>query len=249
MGITVYTTARCCPATAIGAQKIQAPLRPLRHGLAKPVQGIRGLSRGHPHDHQLHPEAGRLLPRQHLHHGLVGWPGVTHVKNGDFGRSSKRPWPCPGSPRTRDKGRSCRFRQKRHPGVAGAVIDAVKAGKIRHFFLVAGCDGAKPGRNYYTEFVERPGRHRDPDPGLRQVPLLRQKAGDIAAPAPSGHRPVQRRLFGHRWPWPWPGPSAAGSTTALSLVLSWYEQKAWPSSDASVPGHQKHPARTVLRPF
>jgi hypothetical protein len=60
---------------------------------------------------------------------------------------------------------------------------------------------------------------------------------------------VQRRLFGHRWPWPWPGPSAAGSTTALSLVLSWYEQKAWPSSDASVPGHQKHPARTVLRPF
>ncbi len=39
--------------------------------------------------------------------------------------------------------------------VADKVIDAVKAGKIRHFFLVAGCDGAKPGRNYYTEFVEQ----------------------------------------------------------------------------------------------
>jgi len=34
------------------------------------------------------------------------------------------------------------------------VIDAVKSGAIRHFFLVGGCDGAKPGRNYYTEFVE-----------------------------------------------------------------------------------------------
>jgi hydroxylamine reductase len=40
-------------------------------------------------------------------------------------------------------------------GVAGAVIDAVKNKQIRHFFLVAGCDGAKPGKNYYTEFVEK----------------------------------------------------------------------------------------------
>nr|HPN84068.1 hypothetical protein [Victivallales bacterium] len=40
-------------------------------------------------------------------------------------------------------------------GVAGAVIDAVKAGKIKHFFLIGGCDGAKPGRNYYTEFAEK----------------------------------------------------------------------------------------------
>ena len=39
--------------------------------------------------------------------------------------------------------------------IAGTVIDAVKAGKIRHFFLVGGCDGAKPGRDYYTEFVEK----------------------------------------------------------------------------------------------
>ncbi len=40
-------------------------------------------------------------------------------------------------------------------GVAGQVIEAVKNKAIRHFFLVAGCDGAKPGRNYYTEFVEK----------------------------------------------------------------------------------------------
>jgi hydroxylamine reductase len=34
------------------------------------------------------------------------------------------------------------------------VIDAVKAGAIRHFFLVGGCDGAAPGRNYYTDFAD-----------------------------------------------------------------------------------------------
>ena len=40
-------------------------------------------------------------------------------------------------------------------GVADKVIDAVKAGAIKHFFLVGGCDGAKVGRNYYTEFVKQ----------------------------------------------------------------------------------------------
>lgn len=38
---------------------------------------------------------------------------------------------------------------------ADTIIDAVKSGTIRHFFLVGGCDGAKPGRNYYTEFVKQ----------------------------------------------------------------------------------------------
>ena len=58
-------------------------------------------------------------------------------------------------------------------GVADKVIEAVKGKAIRHFFLVAGCDGAKPGRNYYTEFVEKaPKDTVDHDAGLRQVPFL-----------------------------------------------------------------------------
>ena len=40
-------------------------------------------------------------------------------------------------------------------GVADKVIEAVKAGKIRHFFLIGGCDGAKSGRNYYTELAQK----------------------------------------------------------------------------------------------
>ena len=47
------------------------------------------------------------------------------------------------------------FAQNTVLSVAGTVIDAVKAGAIRHFFLVGGCDGARPGRNYYTEFVQQ----------------------------------------------------------------------------------------------
>ena len=39
--------------------------------------------------------------------------------------------------------------------VADTVVDAVKSGAIRHFFLVGGCDGAKPGRSYYTDFVKQ----------------------------------------------------------------------------------------------
>jgi hydroxylamine reductase len=40
-------------------------------------------------------------------------------------------------------------------GVADTIINAVKSGAIKHFFLVGGCDGAKPGRNYFAEFVKR----------------------------------------------------------------------------------------------
>lgn len=40
-------------------------------------------------------------------------------------------------------------------GAADTVVNAVKAGAIKHFFLVGGCDGAKPGRNYYTDFVKQ----------------------------------------------------------------------------------------------
>jgi len=40
-------------------------------------------------------------------------------------------------------------------GLANKIIDAVKSGQIKHFFLIGGCDGARSGRNYYTEFAEK----------------------------------------------------------------------------------------------
>jgi hydroxylamine reductase len=90
--------------------------------------------------------------------GLVGWPGVTHIDgngNKDFG-------PVVDAARAADgfvedgenKTILVGFGHNAVMNVAGQVVEAVKAGDIRHFFLIGGCDGAKSGRNYYTEFAE-----------------------------------------------------------------------------------------------
>ncbi len=88
--------------------------------------------------------------------GLVGWPGMRHVENGDFGPVVEKALSLPGFAADTDKGSVLTgFARNTIMSVAGTVIDAVKAGQIKHFFLVGGCDGAKPGRSYYTEFVEK----------------------------------------------------------------------------------------------
>jgi len=88
--------------------------------------------------------------------GLVGWPGVTHIKDRYFSPVIEKALALPGFPDDTN-GRSVMvgFGHNAVMGVADKVIGAVKEKAIRHFFLVAGCDGAKPGRNYYTEFVEK----------------------------------------------------------------------------------------------
>ncbi len=88
--------------------------------------------------------------------GLVGWPGVTHIADKNFAPVIEKALSLPGFPADTDKGSvMAGFARNAVMGVAGQVIEAVKNKDIRHFFLVAGCDGAKPGRNYYTEFVEK----------------------------------------------------------------------------------------------
>ncbi|AFM25199.1 hydroxylamine reductase [Desulfomonile tiedjei DSM 6799] len=88
--------------------------------------------------------------------GLVGWPGAKHIGDKDFSPVIQKALEMPGfSDDVNGKAVTCGFGRNAVMSVAGAVIDAVKQGAIRHFFLVAGCDGAKPGRNYYTEFVEK----------------------------------------------------------------------------------------------
>jgi hydroxylamine reductase len=88
--------------------------------------------------------------------GLVGWPGITHVADKNFAPVIKKALELPGF--TEDApGKSVMvgFARNAVIGVADKVIEAVKNKAIRHFFLVGGCDGAKAGRNYYTEFVEK----------------------------------------------------------------------------------------------
>jgi hydroxylamine reductase len=87
--------------------------------------------------------------------GLVGWPGVTHVSNDDFTPVIDAALAAPGFVKD-GSGKTILVGFGHHAvlGVAGQVVDAVKSGAIRHFFLIGGCDGAKSGRNYYTEFAE-----------------------------------------------------------------------------------------------
>jgi hydroxylamine reductase len=114
-------------------------------------------------------------------------------------------------------------------GVAPQVIDAVKAGKIRHFFLVGGCDGAKPGRDYYTEFVEKTpkdtviltlacGKFRFFDKQLGDIDGI-PRLLDVGQ-CNDAYSAIQIAL------------ALAGAFNCgvndlpLSMILSWYEQKA-----------------------
>jgi hydroxylamine reductase len=87
--------------------------------------------------------------------GLVAWPGVAHVSNRDFTPVIEAALAAPGFPEDApEKTITVGFGRNAVLAVADKVIEAVEVGRIKHFFLVGGCDGAKSGRNYYTEFVE-----------------------------------------------------------------------------------------------
>jgi hydroxylamine reductase len=88
--------------------------------------------------------------------GLVGWPGVQHIADKNFSAVIEKTLEMPGF--TEDvagKQVMVGFGHDAVLNVAGQIIEAVKNKDIRHFFLVGGCDGAKPGRSYYTDFVEK----------------------------------------------------------------------------------------------
>ena len=88
--------------------------------------------------------------------GLVGWPGVAHIEGKDFTSVIDKALAMDGWQDDADNGSvMVGFARNAVLGVADKVIEAVKNKDIRHFFLVGGCDGAKPGRDYFTKFVEQ----------------------------------------------------------------------------------------------
>jgi len=87
--------------------------------------------------------------------GLVGWPGVRHIADGDFSPVIEAAQAADGfASDGPDTTILIGFARDAVLGVAGTIVEAVKSGAIRHFFLVGGCDGAKPGRNYFTDFAK-----------------------------------------------------------------------------------------------
>jgi len=162
--------------------------------------------------------------------GLVGWPDVTHISDGNFKPAIDRALALSGF--TEDmpgKEVLAGFGRNTVMGVADKVIDAVKAGKIRHFFLVGGCDGAKPGRNYYTEFVEKApkdtvvltlacGKFRFFDKELGDIGGI-PRLLDIGQ-CNDAYSAVQIAVALSK------AFNVGVNELPLSLVLSWYEQKA-----------------------
>jgi len=87
---------------------------------------------------------------------VVGWPGATHIKGDDYSEVINKALSMPGFTEDEDKGSvNVGFAHNAVMSVADKVVDAVKTGAVKHIYLVGGCDGAKTGRNYYSEFVEK----------------------------------------------------------------------------------------------
>jgi hydroxylamine reductase len=171
---------------------------------------------------------------------VVGYPGISHIPEvrgkKDFSPVIKKALELGGwkedKPMTGINGGSSvmtGFARNTVLGVADKVIDAVKSGAIKHFFLVGGCDGAKTGRNYYTEFVKQTpkdtviltlacGKYRFNDLDIGQIGGL-PRIMDVGQ-CNDAYSAVQIALA-------LAGAFKLGvNDLPLTLVLSWYEQKA-----------------------
>jgi len=86
--------------------------------------------------------------------GLVAWPGVTHIRDRNFKPVIDAALAAEGFATTApEKSILVGFGHDAVLKLAEQILAAVGSGAIRHFFLIGGCDGAKSGRNYYTEFA------------------------------------------------------------------------------------------------
>jgi hydroxylamine reductase len=86
--------------------------------------------------------------------GLVAWPDVVHINNRDFSPVIKKAVELGGFKAKAGGTLLTGCGRNAVLSLAGTVVEAVKTGAIKRFFVIGGCDGAKPGRNYYTELAE-----------------------------------------------------------------------------------------------
>ncbi len=168
---------------------------------------------------------------------VVRYPGMTHIGDDkDFSPVIEKALALGGYPEDRvmtgingGKTMTTGFGHGTVLGIAPAIIDAVKAGEISHFFLVGGCDGAKPGRNYYTDFVKITPqdaiiltvacgkfRFNDLDLGtLKGLPRILDMGQCNDSYSAIRVAVALAEAFG-----------CGVNDLPLSIVLSWYEQKA-----------------------
>ena len=168
---------------------------------------------------------------------VVSYPGVVHVDDGkDFTPVIEKALELGGFGEDRQY-KGINGGEKLTTGfghgtilqAADQIVDAVKAGAIRHFFLVGGCDGAKKGRNYYTEFVKQTpsdtiiltlacGKYRFNDLDLGSIggfPRIMDMGQCNDAYGAIKVAVALAQAF-----------DCGVNELPLSMVLSWYEQKA-----------------------
>jgi hydroxylamine reductase len=171
---------------------------------------------------------------------VVAYPGITHIeeKNGkkDFTPVIKKALELGGWKEDKqfpgiNGGTEVMtgFARNTVLGVADKVVGAVKSGAIKHFFLVGGCDGAKPGRNYYTQFVQKTppdtmiltlacGKYRFNDLDIGQIDGL-PRLLDVGQ-CNDAYSAIKIALALSD------AFKVGVNELPLTLVLSWYEQKA-----------------------
>jgi hydroxylamine reductase len=171
---------------------------------------------------------------------VVGYPGLKHIseKDGkkDFSAIIKKAIELGGWKEDKQftginggTEMTTGFARNTVMGVADTVISAVKSGAIKHFFLVGGCDGAKPGRNYYTDFVKKTpadtvvltlacGKYRFNDLNIGEIGGIPRLLDMGQCNDAYSAIQVAIALTG--------AFNCNVNELPLTLVLSWYEQKA-----------------------
>ena len=167
--------------------------------------------------------------------GPVGWPGVPHIECSnivcdDFSPVIEKALEMPGFREDKEgKTVTVGFGRKSFLSLVNNIVEAVMKAHINSFFLVGGCDGAKPGRNYYTEFVEKTpndslvltlacGKFRFFDKDLGQIdgiPRLLDVGQCNDAYSAIKVAEAFEEIF-----------KVGISELPLFFILSWYEQKA-----------------------
>lgn len=162
--------------------------------------------------------------------GNVGWPGCTHCQNRDFSAVIAKAREMEGYAEDGpDVAVMTGFGRKTLHNAAPAILEAVKSGALKHIFLVGGCDGARPSRSYYTEFVEKTpadtvvltlacGKYRFYDKDLGKLggfPRLMD-----CGQCNDAYTAIKTALALAE------ACNCSVNDLPLSLIISWYEQKA-----------------------
>lgn len=168
---------------------------------------------------------------------VVSYPEITHIDdNKDFSSVINKALELGGYKEDRElkginDGNSVMtgFGHNAVLSVADTVVNAIKSGDIKHFFLVGGCDGAKSGRNYYTEFVKQTpkdsiiltlacGKYRFNDLNIGMIGGL-PRIMDIGQ-CNDAYSAIKIAITLAQ------AFDCEVNDLPLSMVLSWYEQKA-----------------------